>query len=99
MDPAVIARALVGLAIALPWGTLLPLRGAAAVLAHAITLVAAFHGAGVVVARIAGQRLVAPLLVVQWGIAALIGLSGLAIAVHAGTLASHAILVLSLIHI
>ena len=93
MDAAVIARALVILAIALPWMTLLPLQGVTAVLGHAITLVAAFHGAGVVVARISGQRVVAPLLTLQCGIAALIGLSGLALALHLGTLALHAVLV------
>lgn len=93
MGAAVIASALVALAIALPWMTLLPLHGAAAALAHAITLVAAYHGAGLTVARVAGQRLAPPLLVVTWGIAALIGLSGLAMVCHAGTLALHAVLV------
>lgn len=93
-DPASpIASALVVLAIALPWMTLLPLHGAAAALAHAITLVAAYHGAGLVVARVAGQRLAPPLLIVPWGIAALIGLSGVAMVCHAGTLAIHAVLV------
>jgi hypothetical protein len=90
---AVIASGLVVAAIALPWLILLPLHGAAAVLAHAITLVAAFHGAGLVVARLAGRCAVAPLLVIQWGIAALIGLSGIAIVLHAGTLTTHAVLV------
>ncbi len=88
-----IGTALVIAAIALPWLILLPLHGAAAMIAHAATLVAAFHGAGLVVGRLAHQRTAAPLLVVQWGIAALIGISGLAIAVHAGTLATHAVLV------
>jgi hypothetical protein len=93
-DPASpIASTLVVLAIALPWLTLLPLHGAAAALAHAITLVAAYHGAGLVVARVAGQRLAPPVLVVAWGIAALIGLSGVAMVCHAGTLAIHAVLV------
>jgi len=90
---AVIAPALAILAIAVPWLTLLPLHGGLAVLAHAITLVAAFHGAGLVVARATGQRVGSPLLIVQWGTAALIGLSGLATALHVGTLALHAVLV------
>ncbi|MEO7734219.1 MAG: hypothetical protein ABIY55_24865, partial [Kofleriaceae bacterium] len=93
MGAAVMASALVVLAIALPWVTLLPLHGAAAALAHAITLVAATHGAGLVVARLSGQRRASPLLVVPWGLAALIGLSGLAMVCHAGTLAIHAVLV------
>ena len=93
MGAAVIAPALVVLAIALPWMTLLPLHGGAAVLAHAITLVAACHGAGLLVARAAGQRFASPLLVIPWGIAAMIGLSGVAIVAHAGTLATHAVMV------
>ena len=100
MGRAVIASALAAAAIALPWLTLLPLPGVAAVLAHALTLIAAFHGAGLVVARLAGLRTrdraagaASPWLVVQWGAAALIGLSGLAIAAGAGTLATHAVLV------
>jgi hypothetical protein len=90
---AVIAQAMVAAVIALPWLTLLPLHGIAAVLAQAITLVAALHGAGLVVARLAGQPAASPWLVIQWGTAALIGLSGAAIAASAGTLAGHAVLV------
>jgi hypothetical protein len=88
-----IASGLVVCAIALPWLTLLPLHGVAAAIAHALTLIAAFHGAGRIVAWLAGRPEAAPLLVIQWGIAALIGLSGIAIACHAGTLAGHAVLV------
>lgn len=87
-----IASGLVAAAIALPWLVLLPLRGVPAVLACAIALVAAFHGAGLVIARLANRSPGAPLLV-QWGIATLIGLSGIAIALHVGTLATHAALV------
>jgi hypothetical protein len=90
---AVKGPVLVGAAIALPWLSLLPLHGGAAVLTHAITLVAAFHGAGLVVAHLAHQRTGSPWLQVQWGAAALIALSGGAIAVGAGTLATHAVLV------
>jgi hypothetical protein len=97
---AVIASGLVAAAIALPWLTLLPLPGGAAVIAHALTLVAAFHGAGLVVAglagqpsRVAGPGARSPWLAFQWGAAALIGLSGLAIAAGVGTLATHAVLV------
>ena len=93
MGAAVIGSAVVGAAIALPWLVLLPLHGAAAVVTHAITLVAAFHGAGLAVAWLARRRTGSPWLRVQWGVAALIGLSGLAIAAGAGTLATHAVLV------
>jgi hypothetical protein len=86
---AVIGAGCVAAALVLPWLSLLPLHGVAATLAHAITLVAAFHGAGLVISRLARQKAAAPLLIVQWGIATLIGLSGIAIAVHAGTLATH----------
>ncbi len=88
-----IAAGLVGAAIALPWLTLLPVHGIAAVLAHAFTLIAAFHGAGLAVARLAHQRDASPWLVVPWGIAALCGLSGIAIAAGLGTLAGHTALV------
>jgi hypothetical protein len=86
-------QALVVAAIALPWLTLLPLHGAAAVAAHAIALVAAFHGAGLAIAALAGRRDTPPLVAVQWGIAALIAASGIAIACGVGTLAAHAVLV------
>ena len=88
-----IAAGLVVAAMTLPWLTLLPIHGAAALAAHAISLISAFHGAGLVVARLAGLRAASPWLVIQWGIAALIGLSGLAIVVGAGTLTVHTIAV------
>ena len=90
---AVIAPGLVVAAMVLPWLTLLPVHGAAQVVAHATALIAALHGAGLVVARLAGARDAAPWLVLQWGVAGLIGLSGIAIAAGAGTLAVHSILV------
>ncbi|HSR99898.1 MAG TPA: hypothetical protein VLM79_22745, partial [Kofleriaceae bacterium] len=94
-----IAAGLVGAAIALPWLILLPFGGAAEVIAAAFTLVAAFHGAGLVVARLAraggadDARAASPWLVIQWGAATAIGLSGLAIALGAGTLTTHAVVV------
>jgi hypothetical protein len=82
---AVIARALVALAVALPWLVVAPLHGLAAAAAQVLVVVAAFHGAGLAVAWLAGRREAPPLVAVQWGIAALIGLSGIAIAARAGT--------------
>lgn len=85
MGAAVIARALVALALALPWLAVAPLSGLAAAAAQLMVVVAAFHGAGLAVAWLAGRREAPPLVAVQWGIAALIGLSGIAIAARAGT--------------
>lgn len=93
MGAPVIAGALVVCAIGVPWLIVLPLHGAAMIAVHAVTLTAAFHGAGLVVARLADQRAAPTLLVLQWGIAALIGASGLAIACGAGTLAVHSAVV------
>lgn len=88
-------------AIALPWLIVFPLTGIAGVIARAILLIAAFHGAGLVVGKLArrGHGAVAPdvspWMVIQWGIAALIGASGLAISLGIGTLPTQAILVFS----
>lgn len=62
-----------------PWLTVLPLPGAAGVLAHVLTLVAAFHGAGLAVAALARRPTVHPMLAIQWGMAALVALSGVAL--------------------
>jgi len=88
-----IASGVVAAAMVLPWLTLLPVHGVVAVVGQAIALTAAFHGAGRAVARLAGVRAAAPWLVLQWGIAGLVGLSGIAIATGAGTLAAHSALV------
>jgi hypothetical protein len=88
-----VARGLIALAMALPWLTVLPVHGVLGVIAPALSLVAAGHGVGLIVARLADKPTANPLLVIQWGIATLIGLSGIAIAVRIGTLASHAVLV------
>jgi hypothetical protein len=91
---AVIARGIVALALALPWLVLAPLHGVPAAIAQVLIVVAALHGAGIAVGWLAGERTVPPLLAVQWGMAALIGLSGIAIAAHAGTRAVQLALVL-----
>jgi hypothetical protein len=91
---AVIARGIVALAVALPWLVLAPLHGVAAAIAQLLIVAAALHGAGIAVGWLAGERAVPPLLAVQWGMAALIGASGIAIAAHAGTRAVQLALVL-----
>ncbi len=83
---------LVALALA-PWLALAPLPGLGAVGAHVLVLGAALHGAGLALARLAGWRAIHPLLAIQWGLATLIGLLGIAIAAGAGGLATQAVLV------
>ncbi len=62
----------------LPWLALAPIaNGAVAVALFACTLVAAFHGWGIALAR---SRGVEPLRAIQWGIATVIGIAGIAIA-------------------
>lgn len=89
-----IARGIVALALALPWLVLAPLHGVPAAITQVLIVVAALHGAGIAVGWLAGERAVPPLLAVQWGMAALIGVSGIAIAAHAGTRAVQLALVL-----
>lgn len=85
--PVVAALALV------PWLALAPLRGVPAVAAGVLALVAALHGAGLALGRLARRPDVHPLLAIQWGLATLIGLFGLALAAGAGGLATQAVLV------
>ncbi len=73
MGAAVVA----GLAIGAPW--LAWIGGSTGFVA--IALVAAFHGWGRLVARLAGRD-VGAMLTIWWGIAAIIALSGAAIALH-----------------
>jgi len=69
----------VGALIALPWLSLLPIaNGAVAVLLFALTLCASFHGWGLAIGR---KRDAEPVLAMQWGIAAVIGLAGVAMSI------------------
>jgi hypothetical protein len=85
--------ALVAFAALAPWLSLLPLGGAPAVLAQVFTLTAAAHGAGLIVARLAHRADLHPLLAIQWGIATLIALSGVAIALRVDTVATQTVLI------
>lgn len=76
-----------------PWLVLAPLSGAAAVAAHAVLVIAACHGAGLAVAAAAGRRDVHPALAAVWGLAAIVGVLGLALAAGRCTLAVQAIVV------
>jgi hypothetical protein len=74
--------ALVALLAGLPWLTVLPLHGAAGVLAHVLTFVAALHGAGQALASLTRRQPCAPTLALQWGIAAFVALGGVAMVLH-----------------
>ncbi|MEJ7598274.1 MAG: hypothetical protein WKG01_10220 [Kofleriaceae bacterium] len=82
---------LVAIALA-PWLTLLPIEGPFAVLTQALVVIAAFHGAGIVTAQVSG-RTFHPILAIWVGLAALVGLGGLAIALGQLTLATQVILI------
>jgi len=70
-----------------PWLAVLPLHGALAVLAQAALFVAAAHGAGQVTAALAGRERPHPLLAFQLGLATLIAVAGVAIALGIATVA------------
>ncbi len=76
-----------------PWLALVPIDGVPAVATGVLALVAALHGAGLALARLARRPDAHPLLAIQWGLATLIGLFGLALAAGAGGLATQAVLV------
>ncbi len=82
MGASALSAAVVVLLGFAPWSTVLPLGGNGAVLAHVFTLMAAFHGAGQLLARLTGTSRVHPMLAIQGGIAALVGLSGFAMLAH-----------------
>ena len=87
------SRAARALAIAIaggPWLVLLPIGGVFAVVAHAIAFAAAFHGWGLVVAA---RTRVPAFLAIQWGIALVVALSGIAIALRIDTATLQATLV------
>lgn len=75
-----------------PWLIAIPGGNVVSVLAHAIALVAAFHGAGLALSRVAGIR-VHPLIAIQLGIATLVGLTGIASALHVDGTATQMVLV------
>ena len=87
MAAGAMTRTTAALAALVPWFAVLPLHGAAAVLAQAALFVAAAHGAGQVAGALAGRERTHPLLAFQLGLAALVAISGLAIALGVDTLA------------
>jgi len=83
----VVARLAAIAAVIAPWLALTPLArtNASTVALYAITLVAAFHGLGIVVAW-ASRRYAAPaFLAIQWGVAAAIAIGGIAMSLHVYT--------------
>jgi hypothetical protein len=79
----------------LPWTTLLPLHGLLAVSAQVLTLVAACHGAGQLVARVSRLPALPAMLAIQVGIAAFVAICGLAIALHVDVYAFQVVLIVA----
>lgn len=80
----VVATAATALLIVAPWLVWTPLAGGAvAILLGAIAILAACHGCGRMVARIAAVDTVDTALAIQWGIAAIIAIGGWLIAFDA----------------
>jgi hypothetical protein len=75
--------------------TLLPFHGLLAVSAQVLTLVAACHGAGQLVARASRLPPLPVMLAIQVGIAAFIAISGLAMALHVDVYAFQVVLIVA----
>lgn len=82
MTPAALARGVLALAVLVPWLALLHISGALGFSLAIIAVVAAFAGWGLLVARLARIDDAPLALVVHWGLAAMLGLAGLALLVH-----------------
>lgn len=82
MTPVAIARGALGLAVLVPWLALLHISGALGFGLAMIAVVAALAGWGLLVARLARIEDAPLALVVHWGLAAMLGLAGLALLVH-----------------
>ncbi len=88
------ARLLVWLVIFAPWLTLLSVGSPLLAFGlGVITLVAAFHGFGLVLVRIARLDGVSAAVLVHWGLAAMLGIAGVLMALRAYGNAAQAILV------
>ena len=82
MTPVAAARGALGLAVLVPWLALLHISGALGFALAMISVIAAFAGWGLLVARLARIEDAPLALVVHWGLAAMIGLAGVALVVH-----------------
>ncbi len=83
VTPALLARVLLALAAIGPWSVLLSVRGALGFAVVMVAVVASLHGWGLLVKRLARIEHAPAGLVVHWGLAALVALGGVAMAVHA----------------
>lgn len=96
MGAAVSARLVVWLVIVAPWLALVPTGSPlVAVALSVILLVAAFHGTGLLLLRIARLDGVSAALLVHWGLAAMLGIAGVLMTVRAYGHAAQTILVFS----
>ncbi len=82
MTPVVAARGALGLAVLVPWLALLPIPGALGFALVMLAVIAAFAGWGLLVARLARIEDAPVALVIHWGLAAMIGLAGVALLLH-----------------
>ncbi len=85
MTPRLAARVVLGLAVLAPWLSLLHVAGALGLGLVMIAVVCSLHGWGALVKRLARIAEAPAALVVHWGLAAMLALAGLAMALHALT--------------
>ncbi len=94
MSSWLVARLFVGLVIVAPWLSLLPVPSPLlAIGLGVITLVCAFHGFGLLLARLARLDGISAALLVHWGLAAMLGIAGVLMTVGAYGHAAQTILV------
>lgn len=83
MTPRLAARLVLGLAVLAPWLSLLHVAGALGLGLVVIAVVCSLHGWGALVKRLARIEEAPAALVAHWGLAAMLALAGLAMALHA----------------
>ena len=96
VTPHLVARLILWLAIVAPWLSLLPVTSPVIAIALAVlTLVGAFHGVGLLVARLARRDDLPAALLVHWGLAAMLGIAGALMMVRAYGSTAQTILVVA----
>lgn len=82
LTPTRVARGVLALGVLVPWLGLAPIAGALGLALAAIAITASFAGWGRLVARLAKIEDAPLALLVHWGLAAAMGLAGLALVAH-----------------